>query len=150
LLEKFSYACAYCGAKDLPLEREHIIPRSRGGSHRVSNLTLACHDCNQAKGNKTAAEFGHPEVEAQTKTPLRDAAAINATRWKISQMLLETGLPVEVGTGGRTKWNRERLGLPKSNPLDALCIGASTPDRIEGLKGLGVLIIKARGRGKHK
>jgi 5-methylcytosine-specific restriction endonuclease McrA len=46
----------------------------------VSNLVLSCHDCNQRKGNQTAAEFGHPEVERAAKRPLKDAAAVNATR----------------------------------------------------------------------
>ena len=49
--------CAYCGKKDIPLEVEHIIPLSRGGTSRQSNLTLACNDCNMAKGDKTAEEF---------------------------------------------------------------------------------------------
>ncbi|NMG83710.1 MAG: HNH endonuclease, partial [Methanosarcinales archaeon] len=48
LLEKFNRKCAYCGKKDVPLEIEHIIPKSRGGSDRVSNLTIACHECNHA------------------------------------------------------------------------------------------------------
>jgi hypothetical protein len=47
----------------------------------VSNLTIACKPCNDAKGKMTAAEFGHPEVQAQAYAPLRDAAAVNATRW---------------------------------------------------------------------
>ena len=55
---------------------------------------------------KTAAEFGYPEVEKQAKAPLKDAAAVNATRWEIWRRLEATGLPVEVGTGGRTKYNR--------------------------------------------
>ncbi len=63
LLEKWKHKCAYCGKDNLPLEIEHIIPKSRGGSDRVSNLTLACHKCNQNKGDKTAAEFGHPEIQ---------------------------------------------------------------------------------------
>lgn len=41
LLEKWNRQCAYCGAKDTPLEVEHIVPRSKGGSNRVSNLTIA-------------------------------------------------------------------------------------------------------------
>jgi 5-methylcytosine-specific restriction endonuclease McrA len=41
LLEKWQRRCAYCGKTDVPLEIEHIIPKSRGGSNRVSNLTLA-------------------------------------------------------------------------------------------------------------
>jgi 5-methylcytosine-specific restriction endonuclease McrA len=67
LLEKWERVCAYCGATDVPLEVEHIVPKSRGGSHRVSNLTLACHDCNQQKGNRTAEEFGYPHVQAQAQ-----------------------------------------------------------------------------------
>jgi 5-methylcytosine-specific restriction endonuclease McrA len=81
LLEKFDHGCVYCSKTDTRLEIEHIVPTSRGGPDRVSNLTIACHDFNQAKGDRTAAEFGHPEVQALAKAPLKDAAAVNATRW---------------------------------------------------------------------
>ena len=81
LMEKFNHTCAYCGATDIPLEIEHIIPKSRGGSNRVSNLTIACADCNLRKSNQTAEEFGCPQVQALTKKPLKDAAAVNAARW---------------------------------------------------------------------
>ena len=87
LLLKYEYRCVYCGRADVPFEVDHIRPRSRGGSHRISNLCLACHACNQAKGDKTAIEFGHPEVEAQAKTPLKDAAAVNATRYQLVEAL---------------------------------------------------------------
>ena len=58
LLEKWGRKCAYCGKRDVPLEVEHIVPKARGGTNRVSNLTLACVPCNLAKGTQTAAEFG--------------------------------------------------------------------------------------------
>jgi len=106
LLEKFNRKCAYCGKTDIPLEIEHIIPKARGGSNRVSNLTISCRPCNIKKGSQTAEEFGHPEVQAQALKPLKDAAAVNATRWKLYGTLKATGLPVEVGTGGITKYNR--------------------------------------------
>jgi 5-methylcytosine-specific restriction endonuclease McrA len=125
LLEKFKRQCSYCKAKDVPLEIEHIIPKSRGGSDRVSNLTLARHDCNQRKGNQTAAEFGHPEVQKQARQPLKDAAAVNATRWALWRRLETTGLPLEVGTGGRTKFNRTQQGYPKAHWIDAACVGES-------------------------
>jgi len=128
LLEKWGRSCAYCGQTNVPLEVEHIVPRTRGGSNRVSNLTIACHDCNDAKGARTAAEWGYPQVQAQAKTPHRDAAAVNATRWELYQRLVQTGLPVETGSGGRTKWNRTRRGLPKTYWLDAACEGAGSPD----------------------
>ncbi len=128
LLQKWGHKCAYCGTENQPLEVEHIVPKSRGGSDRVSNLTLACHSCNQAKENRDIREFlsGKPSILnhilKQAKVPLKDAAAVNSTRWKLYQQLKETGLPVEVGTGGLTKFNRTRSGLPKTHwRIGGLC-----------------------------
>lgn len=149
LLEKFNRTCAYGGEKDEPLEIEHIIPRSRGGSNRVTNLTLACHKCNQTKGNQTAAEFGHPEVQARAKRPLKDAAAVNATRWAIFEMLKATGLPLETGTGGRTKFNRTTQSYPKAHWIDAACVGKSG-EKIVLDHTLQPLTIKAMGRGTRQ
>ena len=149
LLEKWQGRCAYCGVTDVPFEVEHIVPRSRGGSDRVSNLTLACHACNQRKGNQTAAEFGYPQLHAQATLPLKDAAAVNSTRWALYGRLHATGLPVEVGTGGRTKWNRTRRGLRKTHWLDATCVGASTPERLL-MRNVRPLLIRATGHGTRQ
>lgn len=149
LLEKWARTCVYCRKTDIPLEIEHIIPKSRGGSDRVSNLTLACHLCNQRKGNQTAAEFGYPTVQAQGKHPLKDAAAVNTTRWALYRRLVDLGLPVEVGTGGRTKWNRTSRGLPKTHWIDAACIGASTPQYLI-VENIRPLMIKAMGHGSRQ
>jgi 5-methylcytosine-specific restriction endonuclease McrA len=145
LLAKWGRACAYCGAEGVPLEVEHIIPRTRGGSNRVSNLTLACHSCNDAEGRRTATEFGHPEIQQMAKRPLKDAAAVNASRWALYHRLVMTGLPIEMGMGGRTKWNRAQRKLPKTHWLDAACVGASTPSTLN-LKGIVPLAIQAMGR----
>jgi 5-methylcytosine-specific restriction endonuclease McrA len=40
LLVKFGYQCAYCRSSNVPFELDHLVPRSRGGSNRVSNLVL--------------------------------------------------------------------------------------------------------------
>ncbi|MFL5800387.1 MAG: RNA-guided endonuclease IscB [Roseiflexaceae bacterium] len=149
LLEKWGRACAYCGAKNAPLQVEHLIPKARGGSNRVSNLTLACGPCNDRKDTQTAAEYGDPQLMARAKAPLKDAAAVNGTRWALYQALLATGLPVEVGTGGRTKWNRTRLGLEKAHWADAACVGASTPEELEARPG-NVLLIAAKGQGQRQ
>ena len=149
LLEKWGRKCAYCGAENVPLEVEHIVPCSRGGSRRVSNLTLACRGCNQEKGSRTAAEFGHPEIQAKARLPLKDAAAVNATRWELWRRLNAWGLPVECGTGGRTKYNRVSQGLPKTHWLDAACVGESgvgifVPGHLDALS------IKATGHGRRQ
>ncbi len=146
LLEKWKRKCAYCGKENVPLEVEHIIPRARGGSDRISNLAIACTKCNQKKGTKTAEEFGYPEVQKQAKKPLRDAAMMNATRWKLFERLKETGLPVECGTGARTKKQRIEHGLPKTHYYDACCVGASTPDKLT-IEPRYVSIWMAMGRG---
>jgi len=149
LLEKWRRTCAYCNATGVPLQVEHINPRSKSHDDRVSNLTLACEPCNTKKGTKTAAEFGHPEVQAQARRPLKDAAAVNRTRWALYGRLMGTGLPVEVGTGGRTKWNRTCLDLEKAHWIDAVCVGASTPEALS-VKGVRPLLIKAMGRGTRQ
>jgi len=82
LLEKWHRTCAYCPATNVPLQVEHIVPRAKGGSHRVSNLTLACGPCNTAKGTQDVRAFLAQDpkrlarVLAQAKAPLRDAAAM--------------------------------------------------------------------------
>src|SRR5260221_6493128 len=118
LLVKWEHACAYCGATGIPLEVEHIRPSSRGGSHRESNLTLSCVACNTAKGTQDIRVFlAHdPErlarILAQAQAPLRDAAAVNATRWALYKRLVELGLPVEVGSGGRNTKKTAQPGMP--------------------------------------
>lgn len=128
LLEKWGRKCAYCDKKEVPFEIEHIIPRSKGGSNRVSNLTLSCNPCNQKKGSKNVEDFVKDKKRLNyilqfSKKPLKDASAVNATRNKLLGKLIETGLPVETGTGAMTKFNRIRLNVDKSHCLDAMCVG---------------------------
>lgn len=155
LLQKWNRRCAYCGVENVPFEIEHILARSKGGSNRVNNLCLSCHSCNQAKGNKPVEEFlkKKPEalkrVMAQAKAPLKDAAAVNATRWELYRRLQSTGLPPEVGSGGRTKFNRKTRGIEKRHWTDAANVGASTPERLL-LNGVKPLIVKAKGHGRRQ
>jgi 5-methylcytosine-specific restriction endonuclease McrA len=150
LLAKFGHKCSYCGAENVPLNIDHIVPRSRGGSDRITNLTLACIPCNQAKGNRDVREFcpGRAEaILAHAKVPLRDAAAMNSTRFAVLAALRSPGLPVECSTGGRTKFNRHAHDIPKEHDLDAACVGVMTG--ITSWDG-PVLVVKATGRGSHQ
>ena len=149
LLEKFQRTCAYCGKKELPLQIEHIVPKSRGGTNRVSNLTLSCERCNTKKGTQTAEEFGHSEVQKQGQAPLKDASAVNATRYKIGEMLKEFGSPVSFWSGGRTKFNRVSQGYEKDHWIDAACVG-ETGERVRIAKSLMALEITAMGRGSRQ
>ncbi|MDQ2904169.1 MAG: RNA-guided endonuclease IscB [Ktedonobacteraceae bacterium] len=147
LLEKFGHACVYCGATRVPFELDHVLARSRGGSDRVSNLVLSCHDCNRRKGNQSATAFGHLEVEAQANRPLKDAAAVNTTRFALVEALHPLGLPIGTWSGGRTRWNRDRFGVEKEHCLDALCVGdlvAVTRRRSQ------MVLVQAQGRGRYQ
>lgn len=145
LLEKLGWKCAYCGISGVPLQVEHVVPKARGGTNRVSNLTLACQPCNDAKGTQTAAEFGHPEVQTQAQRPLKDAAVVNASRWALFHRLQANGLPVEISTGGRTQWNRIQRGLPKAHWIDAACVGVGPLEPLISMS-IAPLMITAMGR----
>jgi 5-methylcytosine-specific restriction endonuclease McrA len=155
LLNKWNRMCAYCGKKDGPLQVEHIHPRAKGGTSRISNLCLACEPCNKAKGTQDIKDVlaKKPDVLkrilAQAKAPLKDAAAVNSTRWVLFQRLKALGLPLECGSGGLTKFNRETRGLEKAHWLDAACVGKSTPAELHAT-GVKPLLIKAIGTGTRQ
>jgi 5-methylcytosine-specific restriction endonuclease McrA len=155
LLEKWNRQCAYCGGKDIPLQVEHIHPRAHGGTDRVSNLCLACEKCNLKKGSQDIAAFlkKKPEIlkriQAQAKAPLKDAAAVNSTRWALFERLKATGLPIECGSGGLTKCNRTTRQLSKTHWLDAACVGKSTP-LVLAVKQVKPFLIKATGHGNRQ
>lgn len=155
LLEKWQRTCAYCGKQNVALQVEHIVAKANGGTDRVSNLCLACEPCNRKKETQDVAVFlkNKPEVLkrilAHAKAPLKDAAAVNATRWLLYQRLLQTGLPIEVGTGGRTKYNRISRQLAKTHWADAVCVGASTPEHVE-VSRVHPVLIRATGHGSRQ
>ena len=154
LLEKWGRQCAYCGVKDIPFQVEHIHPRSEGGSDSITNLTLSCEKCNTKKGTKDIKDFLKKDplklekILKQAKRPLADAAAVNTTRFALLFVLKATGLPVETGSGGLTKFNRSQQQLEKTHWIDAACVGQSTP--ILNIKGVKPLLITANGHGSRQ
>ena len=154
LLEKFGRRCVYCGAENVPLNIDHVVPKARGGSNRISNLVLACVDCNEKKGSQPVEVFlkNRPEVldriKRRLKTSLAHSATVNATRWSLFNALKVFGLPVETGSGALTKLNRHTFGVPKEHWLDALCAG-----RVNGVhypEGMGILQVRCTGRGNYQ
>jgi ATP adenylyltransferase len=59
VLKESGGRCALCGVckSDVPLDVDHIIPRSRGGSNDLANLQALCTKCNRTKGNKDDTDF---------------------------------------------------------------------------------------------
>ncbi len=154
LLEKWARQCAYCEVKGVPLQVEHIQPRAKGGSNSITNLTLSCEKCNTKKGTKDIKDFLKKDparlekILKQSKRPLVDAAAVNTTRWALFKVLKETGLPIETGSGGLTKFNRSQQKLEKTHWIDAACVGKSTPKL--NIKSIKPLLITATGHGSRQ
>ena len=155
LLEKWQRTCAYCGAKNTKLEIEHIVPRSKGGSNRVSNLTLACTSCNQKKGNQQINVFLAKDkarlarINKQAKAPLKDAAAMNSTRYAIGRALKKFKLPISFWSGARTKKNRISQNYTKEHYVDAACVGESGAN-VTIPPTLKPLTITSMGRGQRQ
>lgn len=124
VLEKWRRQCAYCDATNIPLQIDHLVPKARGGSDRVSNLTLACGPCNQRKGAMPVEMFLARDSErlarllarAQRPAPGRgrhqlhaQGAASSLTRnravrrgghWRTDEVELHPPAPTKSARGG--------------------------------------------------
>jgi 5-methylcytosine-specific restriction endonuclease McrA len=43
--------CAYCGSAGVPLQKDCMLPISRGGRYTLENVVPACRSCNASKCN---------------------------------------------------------------------------------------------------
>ncbi len=123
---------------------------SYGGEENVSNSALK----GLKKGTRDIKDFLKSDkakldkILKQAKRPMADTAAVNATRFALLNILKATGLPVETGSGGLTKFNRTSQKIDKSHWTDAACVGLSTPKL--NIKGVKPLIVKAMGHGTRQ
>lgn len=171
LLEHYQHECQYCHgqSKNPVLEWEHKVPKIKGGSNSVANATLACHACNQAKGNRTPKEWLDVLQAKSTKTALdharisgiqgvmagkdkksnRYCAWANISRKYIEKILFDQfGSQVTCSTGGQTKFNRNKFKLPKDHQYDAWCVGPMDSIGKDLTRGY-YLTAKGMGRGTH-
>jgi 5-methylcytosine-specific restriction endonuclease McrA len=149
LLRKWQHQCAYCGAKGMQLQIEHIIPKARGGTDRTSNLTLACELCNLRKGKQTAAEFGFSAVQAKARIPLKDAAHVSSLKSRVVHDLQAVfgESQVSITYGYQTKYKRiQMLDLPKSHTNDAVAIACEIGEVVKPLEIVHHLRCLARGQ----
>ena len=125
--------CVYCGnARAERYELDHIVPRSRGGANRISNLVVSCQDCNIGKGNSSIEDFSTDRpsrlaaVLAIRREPLSGASQMNIIVPELLSRLQAMGMPTSTHNAYTTSWTHGRLGVPKTHVNDALCVG--TPD----------------------
>jgi 5-methylcytosine-specific restriction endonuclease McrA len=84
--------CVYCGSSATSID--HVVPRSRGGTHTWDNVVAACRRCNHTKADRSLAELGW-QLPNPPRTP-------SGAAWRL--------------LGARTvdpRW-REWLGVPES------------------------------------
>ncbi len=152
LLEKWGRKCAYCGKENTRLEIDHIVPKSHGGSDRVSNLIISCKECNSKKANGDIQEFleNKPailsKILTKSKVSLSDAAVVNATRVAIGRDLRSFNLPLTFWSGGRTKFNRVKQSYEKDHWIDAACVG-ETGEFVHIDKTFSPQVIRETGKG---
>ena len=105
LLEKCKRTCAYCHTQNVPLEKDHILARSKGGSDRVSNLTLACRPCKPDQGRAGRAHLPGPAAGTAQAHPVhRQGAAARRGRGQLDALG-----PAQCLEGPRPS-SRDRLG----------------------------------------
>lgn len=83
-----AYTCQYCGATPgrHELTVDHVVPRSRGGTHTWENLVTACKPCNHRKGNRLPEEV-HMSLRRKPYEPSYVALVllsnpVAASRWE--------------------------------------------------------------------
>ena len=154
LLTKHNHTCVYCDATNVSLQIDHIVPKSKGGSNSVGNLTIACVSCNQKKSNLSLKEFIKDparlkKIQANIKKPLKDTAQINKIRNRLKDLVVAVGLPYMFGDGGETKFNRTSQKYPKDHFIDAACLNHTGKD-VYIKSGYKPLYIEAMGRGDRQ
>jgi 5-methylcytosine-specific restriction endonuclease McrA len=168
ILYRDRHTCQYChgASRDPVLEIDHIQARSKGGSDSVKNLVTSCRTCNQAKGNKLIGQwldaqkgkrtklakvrlFGIANIAAGKFQSMRDAAAVNAARYRLGDVLKNFGLPTEFASGGRTKYNRSQQHYEKDHWIDAACAG-QTGEKVAICAKHKPLLVAAKGHGTRQ
>ncbi|MBD2461093.1 HNH endonuclease [Oscillatoria sp. FACHB-1407] len=80
VLRRDNHTCQYCGStRNLTID--HIMPRSRGGTHTWDNVVAACDRCNSRKGDRTPHEANMP-LKSKPKAPIHPTVAFAEQFWK--------------------------------------------------------------------
>lgn len=56
-IQQYNSKCFYCGKKTNKLTKDHVVPKSRGGSNNIDNIVPSCWPCNYTKRAKSVELF---------------------------------------------------------------------------------------------
>lgn len=97
LFRRDGHICAYCARhfkNDDDLSRDHVVPRSRGGADRWTNVVTACMPCNHRKDNHMLGEIGMELVYVPYAPNLAESLILEERNILACQMeYLRTFLP---------------------------------------------------------
>jgi 5-methylcytosine-specific restriction endonuclease McrA len=139
IFQKNNFKCVYCGDKGE--EIEHIIPKSKGGTNSVRNLTLSCRKCNIEKGTLSLKSFGkkigkdlsHLKSKKTPKQHYYDAMCIGENyKYKIvTNKVLEVKAQ---GRGNRQMCRMDRFGFPRTKAKGSKVVkGFQTGDIVKAV-----------------
>ena len=83
--------CAYCGSNEATLQKDCLLPISRGGRYTLANVVPACRSCNASKCNT--------EVTTWMRRKKLDERAFLVRHDTIGRTVVEA---LEAGTGTQT------------------------------------------------
>ena len=83
--------CAYCGAVGVPLQKDCVLPISRGGRYTLDNVVPACRGCNTSKCNT--------EVTVWMRRKKLDEESFLIRQWEILAVVTQS-TPVAEAKGG--------------------------------------------------
>lgn len=83
VMRRDNHTCQYCGSTR-HLTIDHVMPRSRGGTHTWDNVVAACETCNARKGDRTPDE-ARMLLKGKPKAPMHPAIAFAEQFWKAQQ-----------------------------------------------------------------
>ena len=121
VLSRDTHSCTECGGKkkDPRLHVHHIKFRSNKGGDAPSNLITLCETCHDGLHAKKNAQA----ISLKKYKPSNVINTRGATQVSTICAYLKKALYFNESYGYETKFNRERLGLPKAHYIDAICVG---------------------------
>ena len=155
VLQRDGNRCSYCGrsGKSQPLEIDHVIPESKGGSHRFDNRVAACTKCNRKKDNHPLEAFLHrrprklAEIQAKLGQDLADPTHMNTIIPRLLTELKKDGWEVTRHSAATTAAGRKTCSVEKTHSNDAALTGC--PQAITYLPDQPITV-KATGRGGYR
>ena len=153
VLQRDGRTCQYCGKAGGRLETDHIVPQSKNGPYRISNLVTSCRDCNLGKGNRSLDEFLRDDparlrsIRAQVKKSLSSATHMNQLMPLLLGELAEQGVTATESDAVSTAYTRRVLGVEKTHANDAACLG--DPEKLTNVPR-EVTVVRSTGHGKRQ